>query len=276
MIKWKRNKIIFKFERKEIKWKKRLQNSLSGGVLYNNTKLYVIALLVVLLLSGIGITYAYISAIDQSKKSAVAVVGGKTACIDVSLETLNESELNGLAYNYPITDEYAKENIIPTKLKISNKCSEEELDYTLILTSLKDSDKYIPSSLIKIKLDKEESELIEPVKLSKIKDLGEGTTKTILETELNKTYSQYTKESKVLDKDKIEPSSSITYETYLWIDYEADNSIAGYDYKDILSIVINNPEESVETGINETITTLDIYNTMTGDNIVTDCNGMRR
>ena len=177
------------------------------------------------MLISIGISYAYFDAVDKEQNNVNVIVQGKTACIDV---TLKGEEINTLTYNYPIEDNFATKNIKPIRLTIKNNCNDkEEIDYSLIITSLKENDKYIPTNSIKIKVNKNSDELIKPSKLSRVKELQESTTKTLLENKLKEEYSSYTKESRVIEKGTIGQSQEITYETYLWIDYNAGNETQG-------------------------------------------------
>ena len=199
---------------------------------------------------GIGVSYAYINVLG-SGNSVTTLIGGKTACMEVTIT--DEGEV-GLTYNYPIEDNFAKENIKPIKVTLRNTC-EEEIDYSLIITALRNSSsEYIGTNLIKGKIDKKvnngtKEEIISSVNISSIKELKESETKTLLEKELNKKYSGYEKESRVIEKSKIGGKTTIEYEEYIWIDYSAGNETQGKDFKSILSIVVNNPEETVESGV---------------------------
>ena len=225
--------------------------------------MYVITLLVVLLLSGIGIAYAYISALDQSKKSAVAVVGGKTACIDVSLDAVNENKLDTLTYNYPITDAYASSNVKPVEITVTNKCTDDAVDYALALTTLSSTDdNYITNDKIRFSIKKQigsesEKEFKKSNYLSNMVVLDSGVTYNLLNTNLSQntlTKDFTNKVTNILDKQVVEPNSEIKYKVYMWIDYyegdqnvyygevhnpSYDNTTKGKTYNGIFSLVVN-------------------------------------
>ena len=62
-----------------------------------NIKMYIVITISMFILSCVGITYAFINSVDPNKKSAEVLVEGKTACINIDIETLNSD----LSYNYP-------------------------------------------------------------------------------------------------------------------------------------------------------------------------------
>ncbi len=229
-----------------------------GGVLKSKLKVLWAVILVTLLIGSLGISYAYFNAVDSNKRTANVILKGKTGCIDVSL-TENEVELQ---YNYPITDEYAIDNVKPITITIKNNCSTDDVDYSLVITTLsnyEDEDENnpnIPASKIKTKIDKNNETLIETNFLNEINKLKDNTTtKTLIDNKLNnmnetKGYSH--KNTYVIDKEKITKNDTITYEIYMWIDYNEggiNNSTKGKTFKNIISVVVNNPEDSVKAGV---------------------------
>lgn len=224
---------------------------------------YVIILVLVLLISAVTVSYAYINVVSESNNSANTTVSGKTECVNISLENV-DSTTYSLTYNYPITDTFAASNVKPIKVKITNSCAagQSAIDYTVVLTTLADkasSDTYIPASKIKVKVDKQigsnnKANMITTSLLNKVKLLPDNsTTKTILNNKLaDKKFTETYYEHYVLEKGQIASNTSITYETYLWIDYNEGNeneSTQGKNFKTIISVVVNNPEASVIGGL---------------------------
>ncbi len=228
-----------------------------------------------MLLSGIGIAYAYISAIDQSKKSAVAVVGGKTACIDVDIESLSSSGINILSYNYPITDTYALQKIKPIEVSVTNKCKEtqENIKYTLTFTTLTNNDNQIKDFQIKTKVLKKinngsetlvkDTSLLNKINRVKTENVVELLNNKISENELTKGYD--TKNSYVLDVGDVASNTTNVYNVYLWIDYyegnpyhnvelaNFNNSTQNKEFKGIFGILTNIEEngEKLEEEVKE-------------------------
>ncbi len=233
---------------------------------------YVIILVLVLLISAVTVSYAFINVVSESDNSANTTVSGKTECIDITLENADKDTTYSLTYNYPITDTFAttNSNVKPIKVTVTNNCTTAQnsnpIDYTVVLTTLADkasSDTYIPASKIKVKVVKQSSNgtpLIDTSLLNAVNTLTEGsTTKNILETKLSqektKEPSKFTEsyyEHYVLDKSTIASNTSITYETYLWIDYNAGTDIEGKNFKTIISVVVNNPEAGLTAGLKTT------------------------
>ncbi len=230
----------------------------SGGVLKNKLKVLWAVILITLLIGSLGISYAYFNAVDSNKTTANVILKGKTGCIDVSL-TENKVELQ---YNYPITDEYAMDNVNPITITIKNNCSNDDVDYSLVITTLsnyEDEDEEnlnIPASKIKTKIDKNNETLIETNFLNEINKLKDNTTtKKLIDNKLNsmdETKDYNYKNTYVIDKEKITKDSTITYEIYMWIDYNEggeNNSTKGKTFENIISVVVNNPEDSVKAGV---------------------------
>ncbi len=218
---------------------------------------YIVILVVVLIITIVTFSYAYFDAVDKENDSATVNIGGKTACISV---TLNGEPVKSLTYNYPITDDFAvgeTPNVTPIEVTIKNTCTDgEAIDYSVILTALSNGDNnYISPENIKIKVSKENSsennDFINTQLLNGVSKLNENsTTKNLLEKKLNEfdggTYETYTKNFYVIDTGKIEANATITYKTYLWISYEATTDIQAKKFDSIVSVVVNNPEDNLK------------------------------
>ncbi len=228
------------------------------------------------MLISIGISYAYFDALDQSKKSAITIVGGKTACIDVDIETPSDSGINILPYNYPITDTYALQKIKPIEVTITNKCKEtqEDIKYTLTLTTLADSSvNQIKDFQIKTKVLKKvnngsetivkDTSLLNKINKVKTENVVELLNNKISENESTKGYD--TKNSYVLDVGDVASNTTNVYNVYLWIDYyegnpyhnvelaNFNNSTQNKEFKGIFGILTNIEEngEKLEEEVKE-------------------------
>lgn len=230
---------------------------------------YVVILVAVLLISAVTVSYAYINAVSSTANSANTTVSGKTECVNISLADLDATY--SLTYNYPITDDFAltNSNVKPIRVKITNNCTAAQnasaIDYTIVLTTLADvqnSNNYIPASKIKTKVDKQintnaKTVLIATNLLNKINTLpGTSTTKSLLDNKITeKKLTEKYYEHYVLEKGTIANQTSITYETYLWIDYTEggqNESTQGKTFKTIISVIVNNPESGVTGGLKTT------------------------
>lgn len=217
---------------------------------------YIVILVVVLIITIVTFSYAYFDAVDKENDSATVNIGGKTACISV---TLSGEPVTSLTYNYPISDTFALENghVTPIDVTITNTCTDgDSIDYSVILTALSNGDSYISADKIKVKVSKStnsngETEVVSTQLLNSLNKLNEETTTyTLLKKKLDelesKKYAEYQKGSYIVDTGKISHGDTIVYKTYLWIDYKADTTIETKQFNSIIGVVINNPEESVK------------------------------
>ena len=235
-------------------------------------QIYVIAI-IMLLLTSLGIAYAFFNANDELHSEALIVVGGKTDCVDVGISS---SELE-LPYDYPITDSKALEKIKPIEVKVTNKCGEgqEDIKYTLTMTTLANNNtvSQIKDFQIKTKVMKQinsgkEEVLKDSGILNNINRINSGNVYALLNDTLSKntlTSSYQTRNNYVLDVDSIKSNTTNTYKVYLWVDYEEgniyqnleintfNNSTQGKEFKEIFGILTNIEEqgEKVEKEVNE-------------------------
>ena len=212
---------------------------------------------VTLLFSLIGATYAYFR-VNTTNDTTLGGVIGKIECLDI---TYSESNIIELDNQYPITDEYALDNLTPLTVTVTNNCTNEQepIDYVLTYTSLSENTGYIPDSKIRIlvkrqKGSNEEKTSILPTYVNNLENLTSGTTYTMLSNDLNTrniTKDYTNKTSYVIDREEIESNTTNIYKVYLWIDYwEGDtthtglnnNSTMGLDYKSAISLVVNSEE----------------------------------
>lgn len=228
-----------------------------------NYLVYAIMFVVILILTGILISYAFFKA-DTISNSTTTNVTASADCIDITYSETNT--IVGLDYNYPITDSYALQNITPVTVTLTNNCNNNvsSIPYKLIVTSLSDSTGYIPDSKIRINVKRSlnggsDTELISSKYLSNVSTLTSGNAYDNLMTDLNNrsNVSSYTnKTSYVLDSSTINATKNSvnTYKVYLWVDYyegdsqayngathdsSYDNSTQGLNFKSAISLVVN-------------------------------------
>ncbi len=157
-------------------------------------------------------------------------------------------------YAYPIKDEYALEHITPIKVKITNTCEAnlEDINYSLVLTTLTNSDNNITSDKMRVNSKRSLNlvpasepssydNFLKPSYLSSLSELTNEYSKEALESDIlnrekdgAKVFEGYTVvDSRVIDENFIKSNSESVYEIQLWIDYyEVDSGVysgSGHD-----------------------------------------------
>lgn len=224
---------------------------------------YAILFVVILILTGILISYAFFRA-DTIDNSTTSNVTASADCIDITYSETNT--IVNLDYNYPITDTFALKNVTPVTVTLTNNCSNNVsgIPYNLLITSLSDSTGYIEDSKIRVNVKRSinggtEGELVSSKYLSNLTSLSSGTVYDNLITDLNSrsNVSSYTnKTSYIIDSGTISASKNSvnTYKVYLWVDYyegdsqayngsthdtSYDNTTQGLNFKAAISLVVN-------------------------------------
>lgn len=225
------------------------------------------SIIIVIILIGIGViaTYAFLN-IDTTKSSTTGAASVNADCLAVNVS----EDILKLSINYPITDTYAKSNVTPIKVTITNACTTGvALNYTLALTSLTsktiDSQNnytgHIQDNKLRLYVYKTVNSSISystTVKnnsyLSDVDVLSAKYLNSELATKFGSSYN--IKTHRKLDSDTISPGASKTYNVQLWVDYyegdktmytdssathdtSYDNSTQGLKYSGVLSVSVN-------------------------------------
>ena len=239
---------------------------------------YAIISVTILILLGIAAAYAYFRMNVQSVESLTNI----TATLDcMKVEFVEEGNvgLANLDYDYPITDEYALQNVVPITIRVVNNCTNnlEGVDYTLALTTLSSNpsgseDKgYIPDNKIRYKVlrklgSSNETTLHNNNYLSNNERIKEGRVLDYLKQDLNNrevTKSYDNKTIYKIDSNTIDNEEVYIYKIYLWIDYyegdskmydsnntephdsSYDNQTQGQRFKASVSLIINATAEGI-------------------------------
>ncbi len=204
--------------------------------------LIILGILILLLLI-LTSTWAFYQ-IDNTDSSTKTTGTINLDCIKI--EYVEEGSLSP-DYAYPIKDDYAKEHIKPVKVRITNTCEAnlEEINYSLVLTTLKKDDNNITSDKIRLNSkralnltlgNEPESydEFLKPTYLDELSELSNEYSKEALSNDiLNrekdgvKVFEGYSIiDTKVIDENFIKNNSESVYEIQLWIDYyEGDKEV---------------------------------------------------
>ena len=220
----------------------------------NKNITYLIVFIVLLLVIISSMSYAYFR-VNTSSESTIGGIIGNTECLDISY---SESNVIDLDNQYPITDEYALNNLIPVTITVTNNCT-NSINYVLTNTSLSENTGYIEDNKMRIsvkrqKENSEEKTIVSPIYLTELENLTSGNTYTMLTNDLvnRPVIKDFTnKTSYVIDREEIEGNTTNMYKVYLWIDYwEGDttqkglnnNSTQNQSYKSAISLVVNGEE----------------------------------
>lgn len=222
------------------------------------------SIIIVIILIGIGViaTYAFLN-VDTTKSSTTGAASVNADCLAVNVS----EDILKLSINYPITDTYAKSNVTPIKVTITNACSTGvALNYTLALTSLTskiiDSQNnytgHIQDNKLRLNVTKTVNSSTTTVKnnsyLSDVDVLSAKYLNSELVTKFGSSYN--IKTHRKLDSDTISPGATKTYNVQLWVDYyegdhvmysgssathdtSYDNSTQGLKYSGVLSVSVN-------------------------------------
>lgn len=220
----------------------------------SNYFIYAILFVVILILIGISITYAFFD-VTTSKPENIGGITAQTECLNISY---NETDKIDLDYNYPVSDEYALKNIKPVIVTVKNNCTNnvEDLTYTLAITSLSNSTGFISDDKIRVNIKKtaaneSETTLKDTDYLSNLTALTAGKAYTYLNNDLNSraSTSAYTNRSSyIIDNVNIANGITNTYKVYLWVDYyegdtthtgKNDNTTQGLNFSAAISLVVN-------------------------------------
>jgi len=224
--------------------------------------IYAALFVIILILAGVTITFAYYRS-QTSTSTTPTNFAATVDCFDISY---NEINIINLDYNYPITDEYAVNNITPITVKVTNNCTNnlENIDYTLALTSLSNDEKYISDDKIRMYVTRKiESEgvYLEADYLSDLTHLDSGNAFININNDLDirDGISGYkNRNSYVIDSSNLSNGITIIYNIYLWVDYyegdkdvyngaehdtSYDNSTEGQQFLAAISLLVNNSVE---------------------------------
>jgi len=187
--------------------------------------IYTVISVIVLLSVVIAITYAYYN-FDPEKPSTLVNVSSSLECIDLVLSDNNTSI--GLSNNYPVTDEYVKENnLTPLTVTVTNNCSTPK-QYTLALSTIaktSDIDNYIYDSKIRYRVDKNNENYKGYDYLSNLTRISDTsklyTNLAGVGGEISTKYPDYTLKDiySIDDLITIDSNTSNIYDIYLWVDY---------------------------------------------------------
>ncbi len=239
---------------------------------------YIVAavlFVVVIIVIGITATYAYYKISIDTTEYKPTVVTGSTSCMDVQFSDVTPNGSLSLQYNYPISDEWAVANIRAYEVEVTNTCDKDDINYTLILTSLANFSDYYYTDLpehgggawvlddaIRIKVSKtlnNAESVVRPVGyLSDIQPLTQESNayKPLMDS-IESEYEQFEeKYPYVIDSD-IAPAGgkTIRYKIYAWVDYyEGDKTHSGWhdnrtqdkNFRAAISLIANNSEKIVK------------------------------
>jgi len=199
-----------------------------------NYLFYTIIMVVILIGVTIAVTYAYFS-VSTSKSSKLSNIEETMECIDIEYSEVGKISLD---YNYPITDTFALNNIVPVTVTVTNNCTNNTaaIPYTLAITSLKTSTGYLSDGAVRFNVSRKvgsgaESTLKSTNYLNTLSKLTSGNTYTYLMNDLNTRDGMSTYTSKttyIIDDTTIANNTINVYKVYLWIDYyEGDTTQTG-------------------------------------------------
>lgn len=219
----------------------------------------LIIILFIILISSIGVAYAYFH-ITTSNDDSLARINASLECLDISFSEENTISLQN---QYPITDEYALANLTPVEVTVTNNCANVgNVNYTLALTTLKNSTGYISDNAIKtnmkINLNNTGDKVLKSSNyLTSLNKIEDGSLYNYLINNLNEredTKNYIEKTIYKIDSASLSTGKVNKYKIYLWIDYyEGDttqsglnnNTTMGLDFKSAISLVINGTEEGL-------------------------------
>ncbi len=213
--------------------------------------IYILALVVVLIVSLLAVSYSYLSFLDTSTSTSSTLIG-TTECLDV---TPSYEGVATLTNKYPLTDDAAVAGkVTPITLTIKNNCTGgNPIPYSVIFTSLDNGSKYIGDGNVKIKITKTIGDTTTNPKdtglLNTMTKLASSkTTYGLLDSRLKadtKLTSYTTKTPYVVEgSQEIKPNETIIYKIYLWVNDPGseDNTTQDKNFASVTSIVVNNPE----------------------------------
>ena len=234
-----------------------------GDNMITNRKylVYVIVFVLLLIVLTAAGTYAYFKI--QITSQSGTVVGMAFDCMDITYSEENTINLEG---QYPISDEYALENLTPLTITVTNNCSynEEPINYILTLTSLSNNVGYIPDNKMRIAVKKQlegssvsgnrwsEEVIVKPQSyLNSLTSINSGFVYSQIMGSLsnrNDTNGFTNKNVYQIDYSSINNGESFVYKVYVWIDYYEgdtthtglnDNSTEGFDFVATTNIIAN-------------------------------------
>ena len=223
-----------------------------------------IALVVILILIAINLTvsYSYFS-VNTTHDNTLSTISGHVNCLDITYEEQNSLNLSG---QYPVSDEWALANMTPVTITVENNCenTDERLNYTLALSTLRNATGFINDNQIRMHLKRTMYGDTEKIfkntdYVSSLNQLEPGNALDFITQDLQTrgiTSSYSTITNYVLDSTDIGAGETNTYRLYLWIDYYEgdtthtglnDNTTQNKQYKTALSLVLN-ADDNVEQG----------------------------
>ena len=222
--------------------------------------IFAIIFVIVICALTFAATYAYFK-VSTDKGSTLATVNASAECLDISYGKSNDINLD---YQYPITDTYALNNVVPLTITVTNNCTNNTaaIPYTLAITSLKNASGYISDNAIRMHVKKQTGNSSETVLkttnyLSNATKLTTGKVYDNIMSDLGKrtnANSYTTKTVYSIDSSTVANSITNTYKVYLWVDYyegdanaysgsEHDSSFdgitEGLDFAAAVSLVVN-------------------------------------
>ena len=227
----------------------------------DKNKRIIIVGVIVLIISAIAIsaTYAFFK-IATDKGNTLTEVGAYAECFDINYGSENNINLD---YQYPITDEFALENVEPVTITVTNNCTNnvKAIPYTLAITSLI-NDNSIPDSAIRMYVKKQvgtsaEGIVVDKGYLSDVSKISTGLIYDYLMADLNKRDDISTYISRnmyLIDNAALENNTTATYKLYLWVDYyegdagaysgeehdtSYDGSTEGKGFASAVSLIVN-------------------------------------
>ncbi len=231
-----------------------------------------IALVVILILIAINLTvsYSYFS-VNTTHDNTLSTISGHVNCLDITYEEQNSLNLSG---QYPVSDEWALANMTPVTITVENNCenTDERLNYTLALSTLRNTTGFINDNQIRMHLKRTMYGDTEKIfkntdYVSSLNQLEPGNALDFITQDLQTrgiTSSYTTITNYVLDSTDIGAGETNTYRLYLWIDYYEgdtthtglnDNTTQNKQYKTALSLVLN-ADDNVEVGFTSAVDTL--------------------
>lgn len=203
---------------------------------------YALVFVLVLIVIGITGTYAYYN-VDIQNTSSTTSINSSTACFNVKLSDSGPYTLN---YNYPITDDFAKEEgkITPMTITITNNCNDNvAIPYKLYLTTYPDGgqNNHMDNSRVSMQVKKGNDVIssFNPIKLSATSAANDISD--VLKNSVNARENTL-KEGKyiLIDSDTVSHGAPKTYSFKFWINYGSnkEESVSG-DFKALVSAIIN-------------------------------------
>lgn len=214
-----------------------------------NWKFLTVAIVFVLLLIAVAIavTYAYFH-VSTSKSETLSDIEALMECMEFEY---GEGEVD-LAYNYPITDEFALENIEPLPVMIANYCQDNlsDIKYDLVFTTFTvqgAEEELLSSDEIRMHVKKienvdldtgepyEEQVLHDTNYLNGLPELPVGNSMQYIDIIINQFLGtdDYKQEGIIanhfkIDSDSIGNNKGTLYYIYFWVDYyEGDKTHTG-------------------------------------------------